>query len=228
MSDNSLLEANRETHLFTQPHGLKLRTNGYEWLQNNKESAKIVEIAAKNVQKTFLENVSMICAVPSSKTSSNDIPLKDCAKERLKSRFDVSRHSSFDDAMITRQSCHIIEQVGKDYFCDCHEGIKGRLCKHSVGLMYKCGTLEITSDVRSKPLGQKRRPGRPKSRTVQSQELSVLFPEHCTYHLLILAFSKSQILSQQPHHPEYPTQVTKDLTSRQLTPLYLLYFCHQF
>ena len=80
----------------------------------------------------------------------------------MKSRFDVSRHSSFDDAMITRQSCHIIEQVGKDYFCDCHEGIKGRLCKHSVGLMYKCGTLEITSDVRSKPLGQKRRRGRPK------------------------------------------------------------------
>ena len=70
--------------------------------------------------------------------------------------------SSFDDAMMTRQSCHIIEQVGNDYFCDCHEGIKGRLCKHSVGLMYKCGTLEITSDVRSKPLGQKRRRGRPK------------------------------------------------------------------
>ena len=162
MSDNSLLEANREKHLFTQPHGLKLRTNGYEWLQNNKESAKIVKVAAKNVQKTLLENVSMIYAVPSSKTSSNEILLKDCAKERLKSRFDVSRHSSFDDAMMTRQSCHIIEQVGNDYFCDCHEGIKGRLCKHSVGLMYKCGTLEITSDVRSKPLGQKRRRGRPK------------------------------------------------------------------
>ena len=36
------------------------------------------------------------------------------------------------------------------------------MCKHSVGLLYKCGVLEITSDVRSKPLGQKRRRGRPK------------------------------------------------------------------
>ena len=64
-------------------------------------------------------NVSMIFAVQSSKNSSIDILLKDCAKKRLKSRFDVSRHSSFDEAMKTRQSCHIIEQVGKDYFCDC-------------------------------------------------------------------------------------------------------------
>ena len=42
------------------------------------------------------------------------------------------------------------------------EGIKACLCKHSVGLMYKCDVLEISSDVRSKPLGQKRRRGRPK------------------------------------------------------------------
>lgn len=215
MSDNSLLEANREKkHLFTQPHGLKLRTNGYEWLQNNKESSKIVKVAAKNVQKTLLENVSMIYAVPSSKTSSNDIPLKDYAKERLKSRFDVSRHSSYDDAMITRQSCHIIEQVGKDYFCDCHEGIKGRLCKHSVGLMYKCGTLEITSDVRSKPLGQKRQRGRPKKMPhclTHSPEPRTVGP---VPRALYLPSPNSSI-----HHPEYPTQVTKDLTSRQLTPL---------
>ena len=162
LSDSSLLEANREKHLFTQPHGLKLRTNGYEWLQNNKENSSIVKLSAKNVQKTLLENVSTIFAVPSSKTSTTGLSLKDCAKERLKSRFDVSRHSNFDEAMKIRQSCHIIEQVGTDYFCDCHEGIKGRMCIHSVGLMYKCGQLEVTSDVRSKPLGQKRQRGRPK------------------------------------------------------------------
>ena len=162
LSDSSLLEASREKHLFTQPHGLRLRTNGYEWLQNHKEKSSIVKLSANNVQKTLLENVSTIFAVQSSKTLSTGIPLKDCAKERLKSRFDVSRHSNFDEAMKIRQSCHIIEQVGSDYFCDCHEGIKGRICKHSVALMYKCGPLEVTSDVRSKPLGQKRQRGRPK------------------------------------------------------------------
>ena len=34
--------------------------------------------------------------------------------------------------------------------------------RDSVGLMYKTGTLEVTSDVRSKPLGPKRGRGRPK------------------------------------------------------------------
>ena len=67
-------------------------------LQNHNGNSSIVKLSAKNVQKTLLENVSTIYAVESSKTSSSGIPLKDCAKERLKSRFDVSRHSNFDDA----------------------------------------------------------------------------------------------------------------------------------
>ena len=106
--------------------------------------SKIVKVSAKNVQKTLLDNVSMIFAVESSKNSSNDILLKDCAKERLKSRFDVSRHSSFDEAMKTRQSCHIIEQVGKDYFCDCHELLNKSSCPNDV---LSNRTLTLTSPV---------------------------------------------------------------------------------
>lgn len=55
-----------------------------------------------------------------------------------------------------------MEQVGTEFYCDCHEGMKARVCKHAVGLMFKTGVLEISSDVRSKPLGQKRKRGRPK------------------------------------------------------------------
>ena len=33
--------------------------------------------------------------------------------------------------------------------------------QHCVGLMYKTGKLEVTADVRAKPLGQKRKRGRP-------------------------------------------------------------------
>ena len=64
--------------------------------------------------------------------------------------------------MKIRSSCYIIEQKGREFYCDCFIGSKGHLCKHSVGLMYKTGTLEVTSDVRSKPLGPKRGRGRPK------------------------------------------------------------------
>ena len=64
--------------------------------------------------------------------------------------------------MEVRNSCHLVEQSGQDFFCDCFEGIRGRLCKHSVGLLYKTGTIEVDHDVRSKPLGAKRKRGRPK------------------------------------------------------------------
>ena len=57
---------------------------------------------------------------------------------------------------------HLVEQIGDDFFCDCHEGIKTRMCKHSVGLLYKTEKLEISSDVRSKEIGKKRKRGRPK------------------------------------------------------------------
>lgn len=36
------------------------------------------------------------------------------------------------------------------------------MCKHTVGLLYKTGVLEAAPDVRSVPLGAKRKPGRPK------------------------------------------------------------------
>ena len=61
-----------------------------------------------------------------------------------------------------RKSCHLIEQVNDEFYCDCAVGSKARQCKHSVGLMFKTEILQIDSDVRSKPLGQKRKRGRPK------------------------------------------------------------------
>ena len=64
--------------------------------------------------------------------------------------------------MKIRQNCHLIEQVNDEFFCDCPLSIKGKMCKHTCAMLYKTGTLEITSDVHSKPLGQKRRRGRPK------------------------------------------------------------------
>ena len=48
------------------------------------------------------------------------------------------------------------------FFCDCPVGMKGKLGKHTVGMLYKEGRLELTSDIRAVPLGQKRRKGRPK------------------------------------------------------------------
>ena len=67
LNDNSLLEATREQHLFSQRDGLSLRSAGYEWLQVNKDKSNFVKVPAGNIQ-TLSSNVSTIFAVPSSQT----------------------------------------------------------------------------------------------------------------------------------------------------------------
>ena len=56
----------------------------------------------------------------------------------------------------------ILEQRGGDFYCDCPVGMKGKMCKRTVGMLYRDGIIEPTSDVRAVPLGGKRRKGRPK------------------------------------------------------------------
>ena len=157
LEDSSLLDGERQKILFSQPLGLKTRTGGYSWLQDNKSNKNFAEIKVSPTLPTVLPNVKKIWAVPSSKTNLSAKSLKELAIERIRSRFDISNVKHFDNFVKTRSSCHLVEQVGKDFYCDCYEGMKGRYCKHSVGLMFKTETLEITSEVRSKPLGQKRR-----------------------------------------------------------------------
>ena len=35
-----------------------------------------------------------------------------------------------------RTSCHIIEQVDDEFYCDGNKGIKGKLCNHTMALTY--------------------------------------------------------------------------------------------
>ena len=163
MEDNSLLGSERKAALFAPKDGLKLRTDGYEWFRNHRSNNNYAEIkvSGKNV-KTLQDNVSTLWAVPSSNTNHSNQSLKELAKHRLKTRFDVSTMKSFDEYSKIRSSCHIIEQVNDEFYCDCFLGMKAKLCKHSVGMLYKTELLEVTSDVRSKPLGVKRKRGRPK------------------------------------------------------------------
>ena len=57
-------------------------------------------------------------------------------------RFDNYQFKHFDDMVETRSSCYIVEQRGNNFLCDCPLGIKGKLCKHSVGLLYKTKVLD--------------------------------------------------------------------------------------
>ena len=157
--DSSMIDAERKNILFETTNGLKTRSAGYDWLQSHQSKNNFMKVPGSSV-KTFLQDVSTVYAVPSSYPS--ELSLKELAKLRIKTRFDVSKFKTFDECMKTRLACHLVEQKGSEFYCDCHEGIKSRLCKHCVALMYKMGVIEIDDHVRSKPIGQKRRRGRPK------------------------------------------------------------------
>lgn len=163
-SDDLLFQP-RSSMLFEPKGGLKLRTEGYQWAKMNKSgSEKLISINPTNkytISEAFeLGKVDKIWAVNS---NSNTIqkPLKERAKERIKQRQNPD-HKSFKEFKDVRTSCWLLEERNGEYYCDCPVDMKGKLCQHSNGMAYLQGKLEVTSEVRSVPLGQKRKRGRPK------------------------------------------------------------------
>ena len=71
-------------------------------------------------------------------------------------------YKSLHDFFVIRNSCHIIEVVGNEYYCYCKIGIKGDICKHVMALMYDRENFPIDPRLRSVKLGRKKRGvGRP-------------------------------------------------------------------
>ena len=149
-------------------NGLKLKTEGYQWLKSNKAGAgdRIVCInpgTKYTVSEDFgLGKVDKIWAVTSSSNSMTNLSLKARAKKRIEERGKPTA-ASFQEYSELRSSCWLIEERDGDYYCDCPISMKGKLCKHTNGLNYMNGKLEVTSQVRSVPIGQKRKRGRPKN-----------------------------------------------------------------
>ena len=160
--DDSKLTKNRNEALFSHQNSLSLRTAGYSWFMMNKSDRDYVYLNATDLM-VLMPGSEKIWGVKSSQTSTSSKSLRELAKDRILTRFDNSSFKNFDEMVETRSSCYIVEQRGNNFFCDCPLGIKGKLCKHSVGLLYKTKVLDITPDVRSVPLGQKRPRGRPKT-----------------------------------------------------------------
>ena len=162
---DSLLNESRMAMVFDPKEGLKLRTEGYQWAKVNKIGMeKLISINPTNkytVSEAFkLGPVDKIWAV-NSKSNRIEKSLKERAKERIKQR-ETPDHNTFQQYLDTRCSCWLLEERNGDFFCDCPVAMKGKLCHHTVGMAYLQGKLEVTSEVRSVPLGQKRKRGRPK------------------------------------------------------------------
>ena len=193
---DSLLYESRMAMLFDPKEGLRLRTEGYQWAKVNKTGMeKVISINPSNkytVAEAFeLGSVDKIWAVNS---NSNKIEksLKERAKDRIKQR-EKPDHNTFQQYLDVRCSCWLLEERNGEYYCDCPVAMKGKLCHHTVGMSYLQGKLEVTSEVRSVPLGQKRKRGRPKK-----------LPSNCLEKSPIQLPREEPVHELEPHEEQAP------------------------
>ena len=113
---------------------------------------------SKDVQ---LGKVTKLIVLKSSANTLTDHTLVELAKMRIEKR-EKPIYKSLHDFFVIRNSCHIIEVVGNEYYCDCKIGIKVDYCKHVMTLMYDRENFPINPRLRSVKLGRKKRGvGRP-------------------------------------------------------------------
>ena len=101
------------------------------------------------------------CAYPAT-------PLQELVKERLMVRDDPSKITSLASYMKLRKSIWLVEETEDGQFrCNCPLGIKGKVCKHELGLNYKFERIEVLPHAAALPLGNRRTKGRPKKVTME-------------------------------------------------------------
>ena len=79
--------------------------------------------------------VSKIIGLASSANKVEGPTLKQLMKVRLIKRQNPV-YESFDEFIAVRTSCHLVEEVEGEFLCDCRFGVRGKLCCHSMALVY--------------------------------------------------------------------------------------------
>ena len=148
--------------------GLARQTNGYKFAHNYRKGVpnKVATVmpGSRNFHTVASEHdlgeVTQIFGINTKGSTSEILPK---VKAKLAERANPSQ-KSWDEKKRILTSCWLVEERGGDYFCDCYEGIRGRMCEHTVGMHFrnKTGKIPVTDDVRTLPISQKRPRGRPK------------------------------------------------------------------
>ena len=122
----------------------------------------MVEVNPENKYKLCevkrIGKVDKIIVLESSANTLLDRTLEELAKLRILAR-GCSSAESLDDYLELRKSCHIVEQCGREFYCDCYWGIKGRLCKHTYGpgLHDRDSEFPVDARLRAKKLHKRKR-----------------------------------------------------------------------
>ena len=178
--DDCTLEGPRVLYLLPDIYGnvqkdsFRLQEAGYQYFVENlkrlpsgqRKPGCVVEVNPENKYKLCevqqIGKVNKIIVLKSSANTLLDCTLEELAKLRILAR-GCSSAESLDDYMELRKSCHIVEQCGREFYCDCYWGIKGKLCKHTMALVYdRDSEFPVDARLRAKKLHKRKRGvGRP-------------------------------------------------------------------
>ena len=149
--------------------GLARMTAGWKWAHDFRKGStnKVVRIDPNFANYTTIASehnpghVNQLYGVNNSSKVTK--PLTEKIKDKLEERRYPSQ-KSWDEKKKILTGCYFLEERQGDSFCDCFERIKGRMCKHAIGMHYRQNTrkLPINDEIRSLPISSKRTRGHPK------------------------------------------------------------------
>ena len=149
--------------------GLARMTAGWKWAHEFRKGVtdKVVRIDPNTPNYTTIASMHNLGEVVQLYGVNNSSKVTKPLKQKILEKLEERRYPStkpWDEKKKILTACYFLEERDGDFFCDCFEGIKGRMCKHTVGMHYrqKTGKLPVTEDVRSLPISSKRPRGRPK------------------------------------------------------------------
>ena len=93
-----------------------------------------------------------------------DKSLSELAKLRVEARGSpaTTNYTNLKHYIELRTSCWIVEQVGREFYCDCPVGITGHICKHVMALAYDHLNFPVLDTLQPKRFNNLRRKvGRP-------------------------------------------------------------------
>ena len=119
--------------------GLARMTAGWKWAHEFRKGVtnKVVKIDPRTpnystiAEEHNLGRVEQLFGVNNSSKVTK--PLKDKILDKLEERKNPSL-KTWDEKKRILTACYLLEEREGDFFCDCFEGIKGRMCKHTVGM----------------------------------------------------------------------------------------------
>ena len=103
-------------------------------------------------------DVKRVIILPSNDNKLPEKSLKELALLRLQKRKKPS-FLNIQEYFNIRTSCHVIEQVDREFYCDCWKGIKGKICKHVMALTYaRVPQFEVLPSLKAAKFKRSRRP----------------------------------------------------------------------